>query len=204
MNTLDIRIFGVEERMSNIDLLRSQLPPSATVIIDTDHDGIIPTAKFSWLLPTTSSHIMVLNDDVELCDGFVEVCTRMINTHPCCVFSLFSFLFMDGERTRRGGFPKISPYVEVNQVSGLGVIIPTNLVHSCINSWSPDAKHDDTAICNWALNSNIRILTTLPGVVQHLDFPSTVGHPPLVSTVFNKHPEANWESTYITNWSNIT
>lgn len=203
MNTLDVRVFGIEERMPNIEKIKEQIP-AAKIIIDKDHDGIISTSKKTWSLPTECSHVLVLNDDVELCENFVCICNTMINTHPHSIFSLFSFQFMNGEAVnRRGGFPSDSPYVEVNSVSGIGIIMPSRYIMPCINSWRENAKHDDTNICNWAIKNDIQILTTMPGIIQHLDFKSSVGHPTLQSKIYRKNPIANWNSSFVTNWSNI-
>ncbi len=203
MNTLDVRIFGIEERMENILTLNNHLP-GVTVVIDKNHDGIIPTSKKTWLIPTESTHVMVLNDDVLLCNDFYNICVTMINTHPKSIFTLFSFPYMDGSRINRcGGYPKKTPYVEVKSVGGAGIIMPREYIEPCISSWKPDAKHDDTSICEWAITNKIQILTPIPAILQHLPMPSTVGHPQMQTKIFEEFPVADWSCGFVLNESNV-
>ena len=199
---IDARIFGVPERASNIEKMKKSLG-NVTIIIDEEHDGCVSTAKRSWLLHTTASHVMILNDDVQLCDNFMEVCDTIVRLHPQSIISLFPVQFIGVNLNWVGGYPKHSPYVSTTKVSGAGIIMPTEYIKPCVDSWDPNTMEDDTSIELWAKANGIQILTTLPSTIQHLDLKSTLGHNPMSTQYFEQSPEANWENGFVTPWTNL-
>lgn len=204
-SSFDVRIFGVPERMDWVEKNKAILGlPDENVIIDYDHIGCAPTAKRTWLKPTDKPFTMVLADDAELCDGFLSYCERIVKAHPRSVISLFPFQFIRPVPGCR--LPTRSPYVLTNKLSGCGIIMRTEWVLPCVESWRPGTKGDDTAIQAWAERQNIKILTTLPSLIQHVgdvsvcDPSRVLGRTPY----FSKSPvDVNWDSKYVTPYTNI-
>lgn len=201
---IDVRIFGVPERMECIRLNQEILGvPDERIFIDETHEGCVKTAKRAWLAETDKPYTMVLQDDVELCDGFLSVCRRMIQAHPDVVFSLFP---MEFNNWRKGGLPKESPYIAARYMSGQGILMKTEWVRPCVDSWDRHILGDDVNIQRWAENTGKTILTTVPCTLQHIgdvsvfDPTRSLGRSPY----FQKDvSDVDWESDYITPWTNI-
>lgn len=206
MCEIDIRIMCVPERLDNVKRINEILKvPEEKIFIDTSHAGVIPNAKKAWLAPTDKDYIMVLNDDLIFCNGFLDICNKIIKAVPNSIISLFPMQFQSRETIRSGGKPTISPYVETDILSGVGIIMPTKYVKPCIESWLPDAICDDTSISLWAKKNNIPIITTLPATIQHIGDRSffNPGRPPIMTEFFEGNPEANWDNPYVTSWTNL-
>ena len=202
---IDVRIFGVPERIDWIKKKKEILDlPDENIIMDYEHVGCAPTAKRAWLKKTDKPFTMVLSDDAELVNGFMGYCERVVKAHPKNIISLFPFQFIRPVPGSR--IPTCSPYVLTKTLSGCGIIMRTEWVEPCIRSWPPDAKGDDSNIQRWAEKQHIKILTTLPALIQHIgdvsvcDPTRSLGRTPY----FDMNPaNVNWDSTYVTNWANI-
>ena len=205
MGNIDVRIFGVPERTEWIEKNKKILGLlDENIIMDYEHVGCAPTAKRAWLKKTDKPFTMVLADDAEPCDNFLDYCERIVRAHPKYIISLFPFQFIKPVPGCR--LPERSPYVLTNKLSGCGIIMRTEWVEPCIASWRRDAVGDDTSIQAWAEKNRIRILTTLPATIQHIgdvsvcDPTRVLGRTPY----FEKNPSGiNWDSDYITSWTNI-
>lgn len=203
---IDIRIFGVPERMERIRELQRQLNiPDGKVVIDNNHEGVIATAKKVWLLPTDKSHVMVLQDDVELCDGFTEICEKIVKTHPDVIFSALSCDFYNQSVFNRYGMPKNSPYICVDNITAQCIIMPNRYIKPCINAWKDEIRGDDTNISYWANHNNIKMFISIPAIVQHVGVNSVFspGKTWELSDVYCKTPSANWETKYYNNFTNF-
>lgn len=205
MGNIDIRIFGVPERNDWIEKNKSILGlPDENIFIDYKHIGCAPTAKRAWLKKTDKPYTMVLADDAELCDGFESYCECVIKAQPDKIISLFPFQFIHPVPGSK--LPTKSPYVLTKTLSGCGIIMRTEWVEPCIDSWHPDARGDDTSIQAWAEKRKIKIITTLPALIQHIgdvsvcDPTRVLGRTPY----FKKSPVGvDWNSKYVTSWTNI-
>ncbi len=201
---IDVRIFGVPERMDNIEKMKSRFDGNVTVVMDNEHSGCVPTARKTWLLHTDASHVLVLNDDVELCNDFMRVCDVIVERHPDKIITLFPAQFMSRDVLNNvGGMPKNSPYVSTDRVSGAGIIMPTEYVKPCVESWDKHTTEDDTSIYEWAKKNGISVITTLPAILQHLNLGSQVGHCEMHTDFYEENPVANWENSFVTPWTNL-
>ena len=202
---IDIRIFGVPERWQNIartvDIL--SIKPDR-IIIDTNHNGCIPTAKKAWSIPTDKPYVMVMADDAELCSNFTYYLEKIIDLFPDEIVSLFPIQFCGVDP--KGNNPKESPYVSTIYVSGLATIMPTKFVKPCIDSWRDDIRGDDTNIQMWAKANDIPIITTLPSIVQHIGDDSVFDSSRRIGRTiyYSEDPSyMDWDNRYVTSWTNI-
>lgn len=202
---IDIRIIAVPERMENVEKMQETLKlPEENIFIDKAHKGVKYNAKRAWLKKTEASHVMVLADDAELCKDFLKYCNIIVDNFPEAIVSLFPFQFRKSTELSR--YPW-TPYVSTNMVSGLGIIMPTEYIKPCIKSWKEEILGDDTNIRDWALANGKLILTTIPAIIQHLDYTS-IWNPSrdLGGTAFyDPDPSsAKWDLTYVNNYTNIS
>lgn len=204
MNKADIHIFGVHSRESMILATAQKLSlPEEYIHYDDRPNGgsVMYTANKAWLssIPDGITHRVVLNDDIEVCNGFTEICTKMINAHPDDVITLFPYQFMH----RQLGLEKLlTPYVVSNTLSGCGIIMPVKYIVPCFK-WIDDhysnPQEDDYHIQLWATANNIRMLTTIPATLQHIGDDSIFNpQAPIRRTdYYEQNPVADWESPMV-------
>ena len=205
IDDIDIRIMGVQERMDNLRYNQEILNvPEDRIVIDTHYDGCKETAKQAWLIDTDKPYVMVLQDDVELCNGFLGYCARIITAHPDKIVSLYSWQLSTAPP--KGGMPTSSPYIITPTASGPGIIMKTDYVKPCVESWLDELPGDDTNIQKWAADNGISIVTTVPCILQHVgaisvyDPTRSLGE----SRYYDKDPSyVNWDTSYVTSWTNI-
>ncbi len=205
MYGLDIRIMAVPERADVVDEIQRQAGVREDrTFWDTEHLGPRENAKRAWLFPPSASHVMLLQDDIELCDGFVGICERMINAHPEAIISLFPARFTSQGSAK--GYPQKGPYISVRRLSGCGLIMPASWIPDCLASWRDDVLGDDTQVEVWADKNDIPRLSTLPSTIQHRDMESAFDPTRRLggTAYFLKNPDwVNWDSRYVTPESNV-
>jgi hypothetical protein len=201
----EARVFGVSERMENIEITKRRLKlPDDQVIIDAEHIGCKPTAQKTWSLPAKKEYVCVLPDDVELCDNFVHYCNCLLKAYGDSVISLFPIHFMRRDAISR--MPR-NPYVWTKGVSGAGIIMPADWVKPCLDAWRDDIIGDDTNIEIWAIQNKKKIITTIPALVQHIgdlsvhDARRSIGR----THYYRKDVSgSDWNDTYLNLWNNIS
>lgn len=201
VNKIDIQIFGVYSRENMIQATAQKLSlPNNCIHYDDRPNGgsVIYTAKKAWLtdIPDDVTHRVVLSDDVQVCDGFADICAQMVNAHPDDIITLFPYPFM---RRQPNIDRLLTPYVLSNTLSGCGIIMPVNQVKPCfewIDRYRPNAPEDDYSIQMWATAHNVRMLTTIPATLQHIGDDSIFNpQSPIRRTEY-------YEPTPVANWNN--
>ena len=200
----ETRIFGVTERMENIQTNKKRLGLSDDqIVIDTERVGCKPTARKTWSLPAKKEYVCVLPDDVELCDNFVHYCNLLLKAYGDSVISLFPIYFM-----KKGSIARVprNPYVQTKCVSGAGIIMPADWVKPCIEAWRDDIIGDDTNIEIWAVHNDKRIITTIPALVQHIGDISVHDASRSIGRTYYYQKDvsgSDWNDTYLNLWNNI-
>ncbi len=200
---LDVHIYGLHERDNTLVSLAKKLKVKAANIHYDDRSkeergGCLYAAKRAWLagVPKNVTHRLVLPDDVDVCDGFIDICYKIIETHPDKVISLFPFDFM----RKTDGVDEINtPYFVARHLTGAGIIMPIKYIKPCFDYIDlcckfSDNSPDDEAIQEWLDLNNIPIITTIPAILQHIGDNSIVTkNAPIRRTVyFEEKPVANW------------
>ena len=179
---IDIRIMAHPSRRENVDRILSALSlPEDVVSWDDRETGgdAMYTAKKAWLapIPENCTHRLVLQDDVEVCEGFSEIAEKVAKKTPGQIVSFFHC-----EK-----YPCDCRYKRTFFLWGCAIMIPASLVKDCWDfiehipeyPWYRNAgdilKHDDNSILAWAVMRNIPIINTVPALVQHLGDVSLVG-----------------------------
>jgi hypothetical protein len=73
-----IRIIACKEREDNINKMLSSLPKEATPIWDTDHNSCHTLCRTL----DSDEAMLVMEDDIELCENFYKRVMKEINEHP--------------------------------------------------------------------------------------------------------------------------
>jgi hypothetical protein len=201
---IDIRIFGVPERLENIKMNQARTHISdGKIFIDENHEGVIPTAKRAWLAPTDKRFVLVMQDDIELCDNFVHYANLVAKTCPDAIISLFPMQFRSRVSVNR--IPK-TPYVETKDVAGQAIIMPASWVENCVNSWDTGTRGDDSCIAKWARDNDKKTLVTIPALVQHIGIKSVFDKTRSIggTDFWRKDPSPyDWTNPTITHWQAI-
>lgn len=179
---IDIRIMAHPSRYDNVMKILLQLSLSKDVVVwdDRKHGGdAMYTARKAWNLPIPDgcTHRLVLQDDIEICDGFLDIIDVVAKKHPSQIVSFFHCENYDGENR----------YVNTSRLWGCAVMIPTCLLKGCWEyikhipkePWCTKPElvmpHDTDCIMLWAIENSVPIINTVPSLVQHIGDNSLVG-----------------------------
>ena len=198
------KIYGMHVRDEMIDNLKEKLQLSNDDVYYEDrlNGGLaLYTAKKAWLAPIEDgeTHRVVFPDDVDVCNGFKDICEKIVKTHPDCIISL---PLWRGRKKCKELENLHSPYVKTNLVIGWGIIMPIKYIDDCfsyIKEEFNDDIADDYGIQLWAQKNRIPIISTIPCLVQHLGDISLLDPslPIRQSAYFEENPIADWENCEI-------
>ena len=199
---VDIKIVGVHERDAMITAMNKELQlPDADIVYDTREGGgyAFPILKQAWLAPYAEgeTHRVVLNDDLEVCEGFREICEQIAVAHPDCIVSFFTTYFNSGYCDEEIAALQ-TPYVTHDRgIFGCAIMMPKDVAIECMEYTDqnfPDIKFESHAFHQFALERGIPVISTIPCLVQHLGDDSLVDKmlPIRRTTRFVKQPEADW------------
>ena len=204
---VDIKIVASHQREEMVENLREALGlTDQDIFYDerTETGNPYLAVKQTWLLPHEEgvTHRVVLNDDVQVCNGFKQIIEQMTQSHPDCAFSLFTMAF-DGESYSDFISGLDSPYIRHDwSMWGCAILLPIGIVEECFN-------YIDTVFGNDALESfgilsflrhkQIPVLSTIPVTIQHIGDESLFDPnlPVRRTTRFEENPTADWTSTKV-------
>ena len=93
--SIDFRIMGVKARREQyiLPMLESLKMSEDIVFYDIERSkkerNAMQNAKRTWLAPTKADFICVLQDDLELCNNFVDIVHKCAENFPASIFSFF-------------------------------------------------------------------------------------------------------------------
>lgn len=202
--SIDIHIYGVHARDSMIAETANKLNLASNCIHYDDRPNggfMIYTAKKAWLsaVPAGITHRVALADDVEVCDGFLNICEQIAAAHPNDIVSFFPYEFMKKNAEIENCD---TPYFKAHILSGCGIMMPVEYIEPCfkyIKSRFNDECADDFAIQTWADANGIQILTTIPALIQHIGDISIANAGCFIrrTVYYNEKPSASWASKKI-------
>ena len=179
---IDIRIMAHPSRKENVEKILASLSLSPDIVIYDERENggdAMYTAQKAWNLPLYDgcTHRLVLQDDIEICDNFLEIVEIVAQKHQSELVSFFHCEKYDGNVR----------YEHTRRVWGCALMLPAKLISSCWDyirripekSWcdKPEIimRHDTDCIFVWAIENNIPIINTVPSLVQHIGNNSLVG-----------------------------
>lgn len=204
MSSVEVRIVAVPERKDGVNYLLNRLGGDAKVYWDISRMGCIANCLRTWADPCKpeTTHVAVLQDDVDVIDNFKETAERICQNFPDAIIAVIDCEIKPDE-AKEG-----TPYILMRNPNfrGCGIIMPKKHIqpflefyHNAIAGY----PHDDSAIGIWAFLNDIPALATYPALGQHLG-----AHRSVISKVHNAHNEysrisklwvgqradANWET----------
>ena len=170
LKTIDIRIMAHPSRRENVLKVLEQLNMDESIVVydDREYGGdALYTARKTWLspVPLGTTHRLVLQDDVLLCDNFLSIICDIVNTLPDKVLSLFNLIPYDLIKDRE------CCYKKYETLAGQAIIMPVIYIKECwqwIDANCGECKHDDIMISKYCKHHGIGLFTTIPPIVQHL------------------------------------
>lgn len=217
----DIKLFGMHKRDAMIANLAKELDLSyeTDIFYDERPNGgpMMDTAAKAWLAPMEYdiTHRLVIQDDIEVVEGFKDLLQQMIDAHPDKALMLFPFeysynIFQANAWIERGG----TPYVYTKMISAPAMCIPRDWIKSwwdyvysrrdqmtkeAAEDWWKKAA-DDGTLGEWLMLNLKYPITAIPALVQHIGDDSIVT--PGISIrrtnyFFKKPKPMNWGSSDI-------
>jgi hypothetical protein len=154
------------------------------------------TALLAWSMAEPgATHHLVLQDDVLLCEGFVELTFAAVRTHPDAAVSMFAEW-----GARAGGLVRLAllrgqgyaavadPYIPTQ-----ALVLPAALAADFAEKGRAETEPDDIALLRHLRRTGTPAVVVAPNLVQHEDRPSLTGNTfqgPRLSACFVPDPTA--------------
>lgn len=199
-NTIDVRIMATRKREGIVKAILSQIGMDESVVFYDDAGiGCLPNAMRAWSAPIKEgcTHVMVLQDDIEVVDDFMEICNIAIRTFPrAAIIPFCRYLKPEDRKTD-------SPYIYMKnkQVSGQCIILTRDDAEKMVQFYETKVKHlkyrhDDGVIGTYLLLNDTPTFSTIPSLVQHICPEDSVIHR---SHNFAKNISYVWEGRDVLN-----
>lgn len=179
---IEFRIMGVMNRRGKYILpMLKKLNMDESIVFYDEHNGAkknaLSNARKAWTAETDADFVCVLQDDLLLSDQFIQVAYECAKNFPNSIFSFFNTRIVESEASSK------TPYVKTVGcgVWGQAIMIPCYMIKPMFfwidENYGKDYKHDDIAIGFFVSMNGIDVMTTVPGIVQHLAHnESTLGY----------------------------
>lgn len=201
----NIKIFSCLQREKMARTLCGRLMLTAGDIIfdsrSSQNQSFCYEVSMAWEwfdVSNLSGWSMLIQEDCEICDGFIDIVGQIMTAHPNTIFSFFPYYYMDKTVT----VDKDNPFWEAEIVSGCCVAVPNKYICEMIQ-YMRRQKHlscgEDLVIGWFAHENKIPILTTIPAIIQHIGDVSVIdpSKPIRRTQYFERDPVANWASQKI-------
>lgn len=177
MNKLDIKVYGVHQRDFLIKPFKEKLNLSDKDIIYDDRPNggkVLYTFEKAFTQPFGDiTHRLCFPDDMIVCDNFINIINRVINAQGDKIIYLFPWNMRERERLF---INDLTPYKEHSRtICGNGIILPKqfiidffNWVHNKYSLDDYEKTTEEIVLMKWARLNNIKVITTVPSLVQHI------------------------------------
>ncbi|GAB1690784.1 hypothetical protein [Krasilnikovia sp. M28-CT-15] len=183
---LSVAVMAIPERQEPLDALRARLAPREVQVsfemTATSRPSALESAAIAWsCAPATSTHHLVLQDDVELSSALLDCVENAARSHPTDALAFFA----------EWGCKSASP-VRVAALLGAGwaeavdkyahtqaLVLPAEVARDLgahLARQGADAPPEDVVVHRFLSARGIRELISVPNLVQHLDLPSRTGN----------------------------
>lgn len=155
-----------------------------TVVTDPDPEGI----RNPWrtyracleTLPHGATHLLVLQDDALVCDGFLRVARAALKHRPDSPVTFFvptamrrgSRLLLQacGRGSNWANLGYHEPWIPVVALCWPAALVPGFLEWADARGFGPDRRRaDDGIVGRWARESRTDVWATVPSLVEHPD-----------------------------------
>lgn len=141
---------------------------------------------------------MLVQDDVDVCNNFIQTVEKICKSHQDTIFSFFPYYYMGVDVC----VDPLSPFWQAEIISGCCIAVPNKYVTSMVQYMRRQKNlscGEDLVIGWFAKDNKIPILTTIPSLVQHIGDVSILdpSKPIRRTQYFERDPVANWTSQKI-------
>ena len=145
--------------------------PGLVVLTDYNHDAM---GNFLNALSYTEGPTIQLEDDIELCDNFLEKITDAVSQYPNFIINFFSL--------RKKDYELKAPYKEtgskfmMNQCNYIPAYYGKAIVEF-YNTWERKIEHPtgyDILMADWMKSKKLRYVQWFPHLVNHLECKSLI------------------------------
>lgn len=164
-------------------LVASNPELGALLVVDPDPTGppsSTRTGKLAFAATEdTATHLLLLEDDVELCHGFYEHLLAVVGAQPRAVISLHAACTSRTSFAVRLAAMHGRPWAQVlgHYVPTVAIVMPAETASSfaAYLKINADLKDHNDELLRLFLGP-ARVLVTVPNLVEHLPFPSVEGN----------------------------
>lgn len=186
---LSVAIMHHPSRGHRIPALRASCAPlRARVVTDPDPGGLpspLRTAKHAWAaIEEGASHHLVLQDDVVLTDGFAARLADAVAERPMHALALYSnWNSPQNSYLVRRAAAVGSPWAPLSPdewTPTMGLVMPTEHARDLakyLAELPDDVRDDDEMVAAFCRERGIRVVATVPHLVDHTEAPTIAGHP---------------------------
>ena len=156
-----------------------------TVVEDPEPDGpatALRTAVHAWrAVKDDATHHLVLQDDVLLCADFTSALGLAVRGRPDDALSLFTEWGSRTSHAARLAALSSEVWAEVvdEYVPTLALVLPADLARGFARfaaGRETGSDPDDVVMCEFLRTCGVRMLVSVPNLVQHADLPSVAGN----------------------------
>ena len=167
-----------DQRRLNVENLIRRLNPEwigklctdFQIIQDWRKEGPWPTARRCWDhgLVQDSTHHLILQDDIEVCDDFLLGIHEAIRAYDNSPISFYaSRKICEEARDKDARWVKIP-----DGTWGPAILLPKKMISDFleweVNHIKPDFKHDDTRLAMWCVETGNDVMCPMPSFVQYM------------------------------------
>ena len=196
---IDCKIMSMLGRQYNVDQLKNILSLSdCDIVYDKGDNSPLSTAISAWGKPYMNgiTHRVLLQDDVQVCNGFAKICDRISLSHPNEVVGLFPFDTLNIDFDLND-----SPFYDLSILSGCAIMMPVKYIESFIEyaKEKPVENRDNWTLRAFCEDNGIRMIQTVPALVQHIGDVSLFCASSGIrrTKYFQENPIADWDTQKI-------
>jgi len=172
---ITIGIVGVPERRREINNLIAAFQgyPYVYPFYDINHKGSWYGhlgAMRTYENESESTHHLVIEDDVEICDNFIPLLQQAITAVPNQVISVYASRAQK-DKVAWAKRNNSSWFRDAHGASGQGVLFPVSLLQDFL-LWEKincpfDMPYEDTRLYGWMKERNLYTWNTVPALIEH-------------------------------------
>jgi hypothetical protein len=178
-NFLSVTIMGTPSRKDNITQIVKTLEYPFDVVLDDTHDIWGNFKAAAQDRANGATHHLVLQDDITLCDGFIEHVMGAISAKPDVPITFYNSRKVVTRAREKGK----SWATMRNPINELAFCFPVPMIDPmitwCDANLDASIKWADSRMSTYFLSHNLLMWITCPSLVEHTGWrKSTMGNPP--------------------------
>lgn len=184
--SLSAVVMAHPKRQAHAEALCARYPElGLRLVLDPDPTGppsSVRAGRLAWLAADDNfTHHLVLEDDVDLCDGFLDQLRLALAAQPEAVVSLHTACTSRVSFSGRLASMRGTPWAPVigDYVPTVAAVMPRELATgfgAFIARQAQLSDHNDLLLKRYLQGAAVRRLVTVPNLSDHLPFPSIEGN----------------------------